>query len=48
MAEKMHRIVLARRPEGHPAPEDFRLEEAPMPEPGCPRSRRSTQRWRRG
>ncbi len=27
------RIVLARRPQGAPVPEDFRLEEAPVPEP---------------
>ena len=31
----MRRIVLAKRPEGHPALEDFRLEEAAMPEPGA-------------
>jgi NADPH-dependent curcumin reductase CurA len=30
----MKRIVLARRPEGHPTPQNFRLEEAPVPEPG--------------
>ena len=35
MAEMMQRIVLARRPEGHPVLEDFRLEETPMPEPGA-------------
>ncbi len=35
MAEMMQRIVLAKRPEGHPVPEDFRLEQAPMPEPGA-------------
>ncbi len=29
MAEMMHRIVLARRPEGHPVPEDFRLASEP-------------------
>jgi NADPH-dependent curcumin reductase CurA len=28
------RIVLAARPEGRPKPSDFRLEEAPLPEPG--------------
>jgi NADPH-dependent curcumin reductase len=27
------RVALARRPRGAPAPEDFRLEEAPVPEP---------------
>ena len=35
MAEMMQRIVLAKRPEGHPSLEDFRLEEMPMPEPGA-------------
>lgn len=34
MTERMQRIVLARRPEGRPREDDFRLEEAPMPEPG--------------
>ena len=34
MAERMRRVVLARRPEGRPTEGDFRLEEAPMPEPG--------------
>lgn len=29
-----HRIVLASRPVGAPKPEDFRLEQAPVPEPG--------------
>jgi NADPH-dependent curcumin reductase CurA len=29
-----HRIVLARRPQGNPRPEDFRLEETPLPSPG--------------
>jgi NADPH-dependent curcumin reductase CurA len=33
MVEMMRRIVLARRPEGQPTQEDFRLEDAPMPEP---------------
>ncbi|MBV9076645.1 MAG: NADP-dependent oxidoreductase [Methylobacteriaceae bacterium] len=28
------RIVLARRPEGEPTPDDFRLETGPAPEPG--------------
>jgi NADPH-dependent curcumin reductase CurA len=28
------RIVLAARPHGRPAPEHFRLEQKPMPEPG--------------
>jgi len=28
-----HRIVLASRPKGRPTPENFRLEEAPVPEP---------------
>ena len=27
-------VVLARRPDGNPSPEDFRLERAPLPEPG--------------
>ena len=31
---KLKRIVLARRPQGAPTPEDFRLEEAGLPEPG--------------
>lgn len=35
MAEMMTRIVLAKRPAGHPALDDFRLEEAPMPQPGA-------------
>lgn len=34
MTETMQRIVLARRPQGEPVDEDFRLEEAPMPTPG--------------
>lgn len=34
MAENMRRIVLASRPDGHPVPENFRLEEAPIPDPG--------------
>jgi NADPH-dependent curcumin reductase CurA len=29
------RIVLARRPQGAPVPQDFRLEESPVPEPGA-------------
>lgn len=29
------RIVLAARPEGRPLPESFRLEQAPVPEPGA-------------
>lgn len=29
------RILLARRPQGAPVPEDFRLDEAPLPEPGA-------------
>ncbi len=33
MADMMHRIVLTKRPEGHPTREGFRLEDAPMPEP---------------
>jgi NADPH-dependent curcumin reductase CurA len=33
MTEQMQRIVLARRPEGEPVAEDFRLEEAPLPDP---------------
>jgi NADPH-dependent curcumin reductase CurA len=35
MADMMQRIVLAKRPEGHPKPEDFRLEDMPMPVPGA-------------
>ncbi len=34
MTEKMHRVVLARRPKGEPVDADFRYEEAPMPTPG--------------
>ena len=33
MAERMRRIVLARRPEGRPSEADFRHEEGPVPEP---------------
>ena len=33
MPETARRIVLARRPQGAPVPDDFRLEEAPVPEP---------------
>jgi NADPH-dependent curcumin reductase CurA len=33
MAPKNRRIVLAARPAGEPKPSDFRLEEAPVPEP---------------
>ncbi|WP_372618797.1 NADP-dependent oxidoreductase [Falsiroseomonas sp.] len=33
MPETNPRILLARRPQGAPVPEDFRLEEAPMPVP---------------
>ena len=36
MAETINRrIVLAERPKGKPRPENFRLEEAPVPEPGA-------------
>jgi NADPH-dependent curcumin reductase CurA len=34
MPETMQRVVLAKRPEGHPPPDNFRLEDAPVPEPG--------------
>jgi NADPH-dependent curcumin reductase CurA len=34
VSERARRIVLARRPTGAPVPEDFRLEEVRMPEPG--------------
>jgi len=34
MGATMRRVVLAERPKGHPTPANFRLEEAPMPEPG--------------
>ncbi len=34
MPETMKRIVLASRPDGAPAPENFRLETADLPEPG--------------
>jgi NADPH-dependent curcumin reductase len=33
-ATSARRIVLAARPSGKPLPEDFRLEETPIPEPG--------------
>ena len=32
--ELVQRILLARRPNGAPVPEDFRLDEQPVPEPG--------------
>ncbi len=32
--QTMQRIVLAKRPDRQPSPENFRLEEAPIPEPG--------------
>jgi len=35
MAEMMQRIVLAGRPDGAPRPENFRLEEVPIPTPGA-------------
>ena len=34
MTDQMRRIALASRPEGAPKPENFRLETAPVPEPG--------------
>jgi NADPH-dependent curcumin reductase len=34
MAEVARRIVLASRPVGEPKPDDFRLEEYPLPQPG--------------
>ena len=34
MAEVAHRIVLASRPAGEPQPDNFRLEEYALPEPG--------------
>ncbi len=34
MSDELQRIVLAARPQGEPKPEDFRLETAPVPEPG--------------
>ena len=34
MTETMKHIVLARRPQGAPVDADFRLEEAPVPQPG--------------
>ena len=33
MPETARGIVLARRPHGAPVPDDFRLEEGPVPEP---------------
>ena len=35
MSEVNRRIVLAERPQGRPGPENFRLEEVPVPEPGA-------------
>ena len=35
MSEVNRRIVLAERPRGRPGPSNFRLEEAPVPEPGA-------------
>jgi len=35
MSEVNRRIVLAERPQGRPGPRNFRLEEAPVPEPGA-------------
>ena len=34
MSDTMKHIVLAKRPTGAPTDDDFRLEEAPVPEPG--------------
>ena len=34
MPKTMQRVALASRPEGHPVPENFRLEEGPVPAPG--------------
>ncbi len=34
MSDTMQQIVLASRPDGAPTPENFRLEEAPVPTPG--------------
>ncbi len=34
MTDTMQRIVLASRPKGSPTPDNFRLEEAPVPTPG--------------
>ena len=34
MSEINRRIVLAERPQGRPGPQNFRLEEVPVPEPG--------------
>ena len=34
MSATFQRIALARRPQGHPIPEDFNLRTEPMPEPG--------------
>ncbi len=34
MSEVNRRIVLAERPQGRPGPQNFSLEEAPVPEPG--------------
>lgn len=34
MTDQMQRIVLASRPTGAPKPENFRLETAPLPQPG--------------
>lgn len=34
MTDTMQRVVLASRPQGAPTPDNFRLEEVPMPAPG--------------
>jgi NADPH-dependent curcumin reductase CurA len=35
MSEMNRRIVLAERPQGRPGPQNFRLEDVPLPEPGA-------------
>src|ERR687892_1350834 len=35
MSEINRRIVLAERPQGRPGPQNFRLEDVPVPEPGA-------------
>jgi hypothetical protein len=35
MSEMNRRIVLAERPQGRPGPQNFRLEDVPVPEPGA-------------
>jgi len=35
MAEQNRQVLLKRRPQGMPVPEDFAIADAPLPEPGA-------------